>query len=145
MHKLVKISSIVKRQPWNRLNSYAAHSVFWARRKQDGVQIMSWRYSPIKVLDSNLMQTKSPPDGDGGGKSIVRYSLGGAPVFHITQLAVGPMFSNLRRSFGPHTCQPSRFCWGTPLFYAQCPSQTILKAGRSGKCVILLALDKWDN
>ena len=45
MHKLVKISGIVNRQPWNRLNSYAAHSVFWARRKQDGVQIMSWRYS----------------------------------------------------------------------------------------------------
>ena len=45
MHKLVKISGIVNRQPWNRLNSYAAHSVFWARRKQDGVQIMRWRYS----------------------------------------------------------------------------------------------------
>ena len=45
MHKLVKISGIVNRQPWNRLNSYAVHSVFWARRKQDGVQIMSWRYS----------------------------------------------------------------------------------------------------
>ena len=45
MHKLVKISGIVNRQPWNRLNSYAAHSVFWARRKQDGVQITSWRYS----------------------------------------------------------------------------------------------------
>ena len=45
MHKLVKISGIVNRQPWNRLNSYAAHSVFWAQRKQDGVQIMSWRYS----------------------------------------------------------------------------------------------------
>ena len=50
MHKLVKISSIVNRQPWNRLNSYAAHSVFWARWKQDGGQIMSCRYSPIKVL-----------------------------------------------------------------------------------------------
>ena len=45
MHKLVKISGIVNRQPWNRLNSYAAHSVVWARRKQNGVQIMSWHYS----------------------------------------------------------------------------------------------------
>ena len=45
MHKLFKISGIVNRQPWNRLNSYAAHSVVWARRKQNGVQIMSWHYS----------------------------------------------------------------------------------------------------
>ena len=51
LHKLVKIFGIVNRQPWNRLNSYAAHSMFWARRKQDGVQIMSWRYSvSIQVL-----------------------------------------------------------------------------------------------
>ena len=34
MHKLVKIPGIVNRQPWNRLNSYAAHSAFWVRRKQ---------------------------------------------------------------------------------------------------------------
>ena len=54
MHKHVKIAGIVKRQDWTRLNSYAAHSVFWARRKQDGVQIMSWRYSvSIQVLYMN--------------------------------------------------------------------------------------------
>ena len=47
MHKLVKISGIVKRQDWTRLNSYAAHSVFWARRKQDGVQIMSWDHRTL--------------------------------------------------------------------------------------------------
>ena len=40
MHKLVKISGIVKRQAWTHLiTSYAAHSIFWARRIQDGVQI----------------------------------------------------------------------------------------------------------
>ena len=34
MHKLGNIPGIVNRQPWNRLNSYAAHSAFWVRRKQ---------------------------------------------------------------------------------------------------------------
>ena len=48
MHKLAKISSIVNRQPWNRLNSYAAHSVFWAGQKKNGAQIMSCRYSVYK-------------------------------------------------------------------------------------------------
>ena len=45
MHKLVKIPGIVNRQPWNRLNSYAAQCFLSSAETIYGIQIMSWRYS----------------------------------------------------------------------------------------------------
>ena len=52
------MSGIVNQQAWTRLNSYAAHSVFWARRIQDDIQIMRWRYS-VKLRYTSFHKTNS--------------------------------------------------------------------------------------